>query len=90
MNSGQIETEGTWMRQGNFIYSLMHHAWRKGVASFRNKIDITVHFDSSIQAEERERFMGKLHELIHEHFPLSESSAPSCATAHHEESGNAR
>lgn len=47
-------------REGNTIYSVMHHGWRKGVEQFRNRIAIHVVFDPAVEHEEREHVLSSI------------------------------
>lgn len=47
-------TPGPWLIQGNTVYALMHHVWRKGVELFKNRFSVQLSFDSSCSKEEIE------------------------------------
>ena len=47
-------TPGPWLIQGNTVYALMHHGWRKGVEMFKNRFSVQFSFDSSCSKEEIE------------------------------------
>ena len=44
-------------REGDLVYDLMHHGWRKGVEIFRNRWTAHFHFDKSVPEEEREQII---------------------------------
>jgi hypothetical protein len=47
-------TPGPWLREGNTIYALMHHGWRKGVEQMRNRFTTFVQKDREISDKELE------------------------------------
>ena len=52
--SAEKHTPGPWLIQGNTVYALMHHVWRKGVELFKNRFSVQLSFDSSCSKEEIE------------------------------------
>ena len=52
--SAEKHTPGPWLIQGNTVYALMHHGWRKGVEMFKNRFSVQFSFDSSCSKEEIE------------------------------------
>lgn len=47
-------TPGPWQVDGQTIYALMHHGWRKGVEQFRNRFYVHVQADKECPDEEHE------------------------------------
>lgn len=52
--SAEKHTPGPWLIQGNTVYALMRHGWRKGVEMFKNRFSVQFSFDSSCSKEEIE------------------------------------
>lgn len=68
-------TTGPWIIQGNTVYALMHHGWRKGVELFKNRFSVQFSFDSSCSKEEIEstkQLIAVAHDLLAD---LQESAA---------------
>lgn len=53
-----------WQRDGRTIYSLMHHGWRKGEETFKNRVYFYVYADADCTPAEIEEVVAGIYAAL--------------------------
>ena len=68
-------TPGPWLKNGNTIYALMRHTFKRGFETFRNRFSATVHTDEDISYEEAQSNINLIHAAPDMYAALKEAEA---------------